>query len=270
MRNRYYDPKTGRLTQEDPIGLAGGLNLYGFANGDPVSYSDPFGLCPKSVRDKRGRCPGGLSIAQWERIEYAAINRMTPEARDMVLDLLRAGKISSTRGLRSKGQRAAAIASQLPSRVVIAEEAFSIGIGDFAFLLAHEAQHTTQWFMRPGMRDPDAEAFACANTWGVRVTSLELTETCTDRAVVDHHDNITFESRSQHRCRSNSLAPALVPLVVVSAKCRPATYRLRFCESRTQSRGDLVTARPDGAFGESSIAPSLRHVPRRLHGARVV
>ncbi len=44
-RNRYYDPNTGRFTQEDPIGLAGGLNSYGFANGDPVNYSDPFGLC---------------------------------------------------------------------------------------------------------------------------------------------------------------------------------------------------------------------------------
>jgi len=49
MRNRYYDPDAGRFTQEDPIGLAGGLNLYGYAGGDPVSYSDPFGLCPKKV-----------------------------------------------------------------------------------------------------------------------------------------------------------------------------------------------------------------------------
>ncbi len=45
-RNRVYDPGTGRFTQEDPIGLAGGMNLYGFADGDPVNYSDPFGLCP--------------------------------------------------------------------------------------------------------------------------------------------------------------------------------------------------------------------------------
>jgi uncharacterized protein RhaS with RHS repeats len=45
MRNRYYDPATGQFTQTDPIGLAGGLNAYGFADGDPVSYDDPYGLC---------------------------------------------------------------------------------------------------------------------------------------------------------------------------------------------------------------------------------
>ncbi|HYU10706.1 MAG TPA: RHS repeat-associated core domain-containing protein [Gemmatimonadales bacterium] len=58
MRNREYDPLTGRFTQEDPIGLAGGLNLYGFANGDPVNFSDPFGLraCPDSLKTS-GRCP---------------------------------------------------------------------------------------------------------------------------------------------------------------------------------------------------------------------
>jgi RHS repeat-associated protein len=52
MRNRYYDPATGQFTQPDPIGLAGGLNSYGFAAGDPVTYSDPYGLCAK---DKNGR-----------------------------------------------------------------------------------------------------------------------------------------------------------------------------------------------------------------------
>ncbi len=45
MRNRYYNPQTGQFTQMDPIGIAGGLNAYGFAAGDPVSFSDPYGLC---------------------------------------------------------------------------------------------------------------------------------------------------------------------------------------------------------------------------------
>ena len=48
-RNRYLDPATGRFTQPDPIGIAGGLNAYGYANGDPVSFGDPFGLSPDTV-----------------------------------------------------------------------------------------------------------------------------------------------------------------------------------------------------------------------------
>ncbi|HMC56646.1 MAG TPA: RHS repeat-associated core domain-containing protein [Gemmatimonadaceae bacterium] len=49
-RNRYVDPASGRFTQEDPIGLAGGMNLYGFANGDPINFADPFGLDAIYVR----------------------------------------------------------------------------------------------------------------------------------------------------------------------------------------------------------------------------
>jgi RHS repeat-associated protein len=60
-RNRYYDPKTGRFTQEDPIGLAGGLNTYGFADGDPVSYTDPYGL--RAIIDD-GCDPPGSCLAR--------------------------------------------------------------------------------------------------------------------------------------------------------------------------------------------------------------
>jgi RHS repeat-associated protein len=55
MRNRYYDPQSGRFTQEDPIGIAGGLNVYGFAGGDPVNYSDPYGLCPTPNGEDDGK-----------------------------------------------------------------------------------------------------------------------------------------------------------------------------------------------------------------------
>jgi RHS repeat-associated protein len=47
--NRYDDPQTGQFTQPDPIGIAGGLNAYGFAEGDPVTYADPYGLCPNPL-----------------------------------------------------------------------------------------------------------------------------------------------------------------------------------------------------------------------------
>jgi len=32
-----YHPVSSAFTQEDPIGLAGGRNLYGYAGGDPVN-----------------------------------------------------------------------------------------------------------------------------------------------------------------------------------------------------------------------------------------
>jgi hypothetical protein len=45
MRNRWYEPRTGRFLSEDPLGLAGGINGYAFSSDDPVNGADPFGLC---------------------------------------------------------------------------------------------------------------------------------------------------------------------------------------------------------------------------------
>jgi len=43
--HRSYDPFVGgRYTQADPIGLEGGWNRWGYANGNPLKWADPMGL----------------------------------------------------------------------------------------------------------------------------------------------------------------------------------------------------------------------------------
>ncbi|MBL8049358.1 MAG: AHH domain-containing protein [Chthonomonas sp.] len=43
-QNRYYDPANGRWVTRDPIGYAGGINLYGYCGSGPVGAFDPLGL----------------------------------------------------------------------------------------------------------------------------------------------------------------------------------------------------------------------------------
>ncbi|CAD6878134.1 hypothetical protein [Methylomonas albis] len=42
---RDYNPAIGRYIESDPIGLAGGVNSYAYAYGNPLTYDDFFGLC---------------------------------------------------------------------------------------------------------------------------------------------------------------------------------------------------------------------------------
>lgn len=48
---RWYRPKLGRFINRDPIGEAGGLNLYAYVGNDPVNLADFIGLNPIITHD---------------------------------------------------------------------------------------------------------------------------------------------------------------------------------------------------------------------------
>ncbi len=54
MGARYYDPALGRFISEDPLGIAGGMNLYVYAHNNPINLSDPTGMSPGPCRPQ---CP---------------------------------------------------------------------------------------------------------------------------------------------------------------------------------------------------------------------
>jgi len=52
---RDYDPKTGRYIEPDPIGLAGGVNTYAYADNSPTKQTDPLGLASCTFTMSTGR-----------------------------------------------------------------------------------------------------------------------------------------------------------------------------------------------------------------------
>ncbi|WP_337927123.1 RHS repeat domain-containing protein, partial [Buttiauxella sp. S19-1] len=65
-RFRYYDSETGQYISADPIGLAGGLNPYGYV-ANPLRWVDPLGLAccpPKDARNKVRKGQGPKEITR--------------------------------------------------------------------------------------------------------------------------------------------------------------------------------------------------------------
>ena len=70
LTHRYYDPGTGKFINRDPIGYAGGANLYGFCDGNPVNESDPDGTdAQEAIAALKRLRPMIVSIAKAHNIQ---------------------------------------------------------------------------------------------------------------------------------------------------------------------------------------------------------
>jgi len=78
-RHRYYSPQTGRFISRDPIGFAGGLNIYVYAP-NPIEWTDPFGLA--SNRDFRPTATLERKLSILETAQAKAVReRALPDGR---------------------------------------------------------------------------------------------------------------------------------------------------------------------------------------------
>lgn len=105
MRARYYNSYLCRFVSADPSGFSGGLNHYAYANGNPISYLDPFGLGAKSTGDSSWTWMGAYNNvattvvpgqASWNNAQanfhagnygYAAVNTVSMVSEQVVFVL---------------------------------------------------------------------------------------------------------------------------------------------------------------------------------------
>jgi RHS repeat-associated protein len=92
---RFYDPNLQRWINRDPIGEAGGINLYGFVGNDPVNWIDPLGQGALAVGLG---VMAGVGVAILCYVEYTTGEKITeveatiPEFRSMEISLSRAAQ----------------------------------------------------------------------------------------------------------------------------------------------------------------------------------
>jgi RHS repeat-associated protein len=106
-RARYYDPHLGRFISEDPIGFAGGANLYAYVENNPALFSDPLGF---AVYQPTAPAPptGSTSILSWfaydlrQRAYEAQLNKT---GTDAALDAM---GMAAPLGMAARGGKSAA------------------------------------------------------------------------------------------------------------------------------------------------------------------
>jgi RHS repeat-associated protein len=94
--HRYYDPELGRYISSDPIGLAGGMNTYLYANGNSLMFYDPYGLF--GARDAANFVPVlGSALDSYDALKCGNYGMAALNAGLAILDLT--GGVALVKGL---------------------------------------------------------------------------------------------------------------------------------------------------------------------------
>jgi RHS repeat-associated protein len=91
--NRFYDPRVGRYTNADPIGLDGGWNRFGYVGGNPLRFMDSDGQNP--VDPVQRHLLGHASRGNWSEVQHT-LQTLTSLTEREAADLLR--QCASKRG----------------------------------------------------------------------------------------------------------------------------------------------------------------------------
>jgi len=163
-RARYYDPRAGRFTQRDPMGMVDGVNRYVYVRGNPVGYVDALGLWSSKY---------GSYIHQ--KADSIYNNDLTNDQRDIVNDSHQvADSDESASGsfkhaMRAPGQSVDEAADKANkyfySAMTMAQQLYSAGKVNDALVYYSYAEHLLQDACSPSHQgfqiwDPNASKSA--------------------------------------------------------------------------------------------------------------
>ncbi|WP_284041577.1 RHS repeat-associated core domain-containing protein, partial [Vreelandella olivaria] len=98
-RHRYYDPQQGRYISQDPIGLNGGTNLYGYVT-NPTGMVDPLGLSPITTGVRGALAVEKARNTAWCIGQDVALRSSRSQLPDILNEEMDAARQSKVSGIR--------------------------------------------------------------------------------------------------------------------------------------------------------------------------